>query len=976
MAPKSITVHDATTDQRYRMLMEGDLRHLPMSKVKRYLSRVSGIPMETQYLSFNGFDVGEDATGGEIGLYEGAIITLHHSHSGYSDRGASRAAEAEVELQPEELESTNRPPLRQTTELPSPTLAPPSRVYYEESVDRPEHAHVAPSSRQPAVYFQADDSLHLDRHSEHFSGSSAVYREATRSRSVPHDDGSFDSRLEREMSPVQKAVPSFRVSLNSSSLAAPVRAENTGMNVSRRTSELKDARSSLAHEGVDHQTQPHGSIQQATSTTASGFQDLLDRSVSAVSRQHSYSVSSGPITAAGTHTTNPLIVSPEQREKVAKMRALHQTTRGNDGASISPVTPSPHGQHAHNAERERQALDAERRALAAEQKQLRNEKDEIERQTRELLEDQDAFNKQWSDMKRVLEIKNDETLQLRGQLASLQAEKENMTLKVESLSRSVGEAERRALQAAERAKGTVDVATEKYIQRLKDELEREKQDNERERQLATKQFDSEIARLEETHKRALSKLRTNHSKDVEDLMKQQEEACAELEAQLKKEKRRRGASGDRHEQDIVALQQEVKELNRTIRAERNGAARVAEQLTSQIAECGRLQTLLDIGKARERELEAQLQHQQNAINTSLGTPRGGHSDRSKGAVASSDIYSPGGISVSSAHAPTSVNTVEASLRHFSHELRIPPLRLGDNHTCVVHLDDENLSAFITFDPTTKRLFLYATLLNHIPHDAGVRLQLYEELLEGSLLGREMAGGGVGISRKNSLVLISVTVDISAATEYALASIARPFLESVRRWQRIVEGVLAGTGLRTQSGYASVSHSPDGRRNVNALPLRRSHREIYSPPPPPPLPDTGSPAPAMIQASDNQGQPSPPNRRNISPDTFSSIPPFRKRTSQSVDLDASLSPRHALSSSPSVVASHPTIFTSFPPSPEQNYISGMPRRRQIAAAESVSPRPSHASEAPRPTSMAPTPHTGTSTSRRTSVVSTSSRTECF
>ena len=58
---------------------------------------------------------------------------------------------------------------------------------------------------------------------------------------------------------------------------------------------------------------------------------------------------------------------------------------------------------------------------------------------------------------------------------------------------------------------------------------------------------------------------------------------------------------------------------------------------------------------------------------------------------------------------------------------------------------------ITFDDATERLYVYATLLSHIPADAVARSRLLEVLMEGAMLGREMAGGGVGMSLRSDMV---------------------------------------------------------------------------------------------------------------------------------------------------------------------------------------------------------------------------------
>lgn len=53
---------------------------------------------------------------------------------------------------------------------------------------------------------------------------------------------------------------------------------------------------------------------------------------------------------------------------------------------------------------------------------------------------------------------------------------------------------------------------------------------------------------------------------------------------------------------------------------------------------------------------------------------------------------------------------------------------------------QQVNVLITFDPETHRLHVYGTLLTYFPEDPAVRLALYERLLDGALLGKDMCGG--------------------------------------------------------------------------------------------------------------------------------------------------------------------------------------------------------------------------------------------
>lgn len=110
------------------------------------------------------------------------------------------------------------------------------------------------------------------------------------------------------------------------------------------------------------------------------------------------------------------------------------------------------------------------------------------------------------------------------------------------------------------------------------------------------------------------------------------------------------------------------------------------------------------------------------------------------------------------------------------------LQLDEANTCVIDVS-QGVTALVTLDEPSARLYMYTTLLNHIPKRGSTRLQLYEGLLEGSLLGKDIAGGAVGISKADDLVLLSITIDLRQSECGALAAAAPPFLAAAALWMR-------------------------------------------------------------------------------------------------------------------------------------------------------------------------------------------------
>lgn len=116
------------------------------------------------------------------------------------------------------------------------------------------------------------------------------------------------------------------------------------------------------------------------------------------------------------------------------------------------------------------------------------------------------------------------------------------------------------------------------------------------------------------------------------------------------------------------------------------------------------------------------------------------------------------------------------------------LAFDTNLTCVVGSDERN-AMIVTCDIPTERLYLYSTLSASIPENPQLRLQLYETLLEGAMLGRDMAGGGCGITMETGLVMMSTSIDLRHTDVTALRSTAPIFVESLVRWRNVVEDIL-------------------------------------------------------------------------------------------------------------------------------------------------------------------------------------------
>ncbi len=138
----------------------------------------------------------------------------------------------------------------------------------------------------------------------------------------------------------------------------------------------------------------------------------------------------------------------------------------------------------------------------------------------------------------------------------------------------------------------------------------------------------------------------------------------------------------------------------------------------------------------------------------------------------------------------SFENAKENLSEFGKELGLEGLEFDENNTCILGIDDE-FSLHLTYEPNSKRLYLYSPLLDGLPRDDKTRLKLYERLLEGSMLGGQMAGGGVGVAVKEELILIHCTIDMEHAVPSALRAFAPLYVETVEKWRKICSDICEG-----------------------------------------------------------------------------------------------------------------------------------------------------------------------------------------
>lgn len=133
---------------------------------------------------------------------------------------------------------------------------------------------------------------------------------------------------------------------------------------------------------------------------------------------------------------------------------------------------------------------------------------------------------------------------------------------------------------------------------------------------------------------------------------------------------------------------------------------------------------------------------------------------------------------------------EENLKEFGKELGLEGLVYDENNTCILGIDDE-FSMHLTYEPNSDRLYLYSPLLDGLPRDEKHKMKLYQRLLEGSMLGGQIAGGGIGVAVKEELILLHCTIDMAHAVPSALRAFAPLYVETVEKWRRLCRDLSEG-----------------------------------------------------------------------------------------------------------------------------------------------------------------------------------------
>ena len=395
------------------------------------------------------------------------------------------------------------------------------------------------------------------------------------------------------------------------------------------------------------------------------------------------------------------------------------------------------------------------------------------------------------------------------------------------------EAEREAMRARDLEARKEQLSRERALQR---QLEMQKLENERKKMLLQQQqaeYEAEKARVERERKEHQERIKRQElairekEVEMERAHVEAQRARRELEAEKAVLQQQRSAESHRltHERSVEAqrLHEAVNSSHSNhhtphttdlhVRSNRSTSTPISNGMnntrSSSIAdkerELERLRqqkTELEQSLHYEKELERQIAIERSHLQ---GRSREGSPDAPPAAASHIPIITPRAGDTSGKGTDARALALE-NLGQLAQDLGVRSLQLDDNNTCVVSVE-EKYTLLITFDASTERLYIYSTLATFIPANPDVKLRLYEFLMEGALLGRDMCGGGVGASLKNDFILMSTSIYLPSSSTSALRTIAPLFVESLVKWRARVKDLLASEDFGMATSEAQSSSRP-------------------------------------------------------------------------------------------------------------------------------------------------------------------------
>ncbi len=159
----------------------------------------------------------------------------------------------------------------------------------------------------------------------------------------------------------------------------------------------------------------------------------------------------------------------------------------------------------------------------------------------------------------------------------------------------------------------------------------------------------------------------------------------------------------------------------------------------------------------------------------------------------------------------SLANAELSLLTLGEELNMPNLQFNKKNVCIIEMA---FPLFIIFQPNSGILYINTILLEGFPKEPGKRLRLYETLLEGSLLGRKVAGGHVSINNAEQIIFLHCQLNMRYAHSSQLKNFAAQYIKTAKAWRKICQIIINSSPTEIKMDFSGILRELESKSYID------------------------------------------------------------------------------------------------------------------------------------------------------------------
>ena len=154
-------------------------------------------------------------------------------------------------------------------------------------------------------------------------------------------------------------------------------------------------------------------------------------------------------------------------------------------------------------------------------------------------------------------------------------------------------------------------------------------------------------------------------------------------------------------------------------------------------------------------------------------------------------------------------------------IKVPSLQFDQEDKCVFtyrrNLSEHPVTLSLQFEAATDRLFLFTTILTHLPeieqgHCDEVMYKLYEALL----VNRQMGGYSVSVDLEKNYVLLSTSAHVPSCAPSLLAQVTPIFVDDVMKWRQRASEVLSAAEAQRKTKLAEAASRHAYKESVSTV----------------------------------------------------------------------------------------------------------------------------------------------------------------